>query len=514
MRYLTTLLLLIICPALWGGEYSTHTVRALDALDKSLQSRSKYIHARQARIDSLRATLDLRHPEASKILDIANLYRGFENDSALMYLNLGIETSGPDMRPRFLWKRAALLPLAGMFEDAQLTFDMVDSTTLTNAELVSYLEAGRQMHRYVADFYVRNPQLHARHMEASLAFQERNLEQMVDDDPWHKYNLAEFYASTGRTPMAKVLFEELLDEESDLSIHARTAHHLALLAKGEQNADDYIYYLALSADADARAATREVLSLQELGAQLVSEGETERAYRYLTTALRNAVECGAPVRMVDSATSLPIIEEAYMGSMERIQTITYIALAVFVVMTLVLVGMTIALRRRIGRMRKLQTRLRIESEAREVYISRFLELCSIYMDKLNQFCKIANRKLAAGQADELYRLTKSGKFVEEQSADFFTVFDNMFLHIYPHFVEQVNALLREDSQIELRADELLNADLRILAFMRLGIRESTLIAQMLNYSLNTIYAYRNRLKSRARNKETFEDDVMSIPSAT
>jgi len=145
-----------------------------------------------------------------------------------------------------------------------------------------------------------------------------------------------------------------------------------------------------------------------------------------------------------------------------------------------------------------------------VYISQFLQLCSIYMDKLNQFCKIASRKLAAGQSDELYRMTKSGKFVEEQSSEFYEVFDNAFLHIYPDFVAQVNVLLRPDCRIELRPGELLNTDLRILAFMRLGIEESARIAQVLNYSLNTIYSYRNRLKARAVNKETFEKDVMNI----
>lgn len=134
------------------------------------------------------------------------------------------------------------------------------------------------------------------------------------------------------------------------------------------------------------------------------------------------------------------------------------------------------------------------------------------MDKLNQFCKIANRKLAAGQADELYRMTRSGKFVEEQSREFYDVFDNAFLHIYPDFVERVNALLRSDAQIELQAGELLNTDLRILAFMRLGIEESARIAQILNYSLNTIYAYRNRLKARAINRDTFEADIMTIDS--
>ena len=69
-------------------------------------------------------------------------------------------------------------------------------------------------------------------------------------------------------------------------------------------------------------------------------------------------------------------------------------------------------------MKVLQANLRAANNAKEVYISQFLQLCSIYMDKLNQFCKIATRKLAAGQSDELYRMTKSGKFIEEQSHEF------------------------------------------------------------------------------------------------
>ena len=76
----------------------------------------------------------------------------------------------------------------------------------------------------------------------------------------------------------------------------------------------------------------------------------------------------------------------------------------------------------------------------------------------------------------------------------------------------MNALLLPDEKIELKEGEKMNTDLRILAFMRLGIEESAKIAQVLNYSLNTIYAYRNRLKSRAINRETFEADIMKIDS--
>lgn len=179
---------------------------------------------------------------------------------------------------------------------------------------------------------------------------------------------------------------------------------------------------------------------------------------------------------------------------------------------IVLIGSLVALRVEMKRMSRLQERLRSANKAKEVYISQFLTLCSVYMDKLKQFSKLVTRKIGAGQVDDLYRMAKNGKFVEEESREFYEVFDNAFLHIYPTFIDEVNALLRPDEQIIPKEGERLNTDLRILAFMRLGIEDSSSIAQVLNYSLNTIYAYRNRLKARAIDRENFERNIMGIGS--
>lgn len=160
------------------------------------------------------------------------------------------------------------------------------------------------------------------------------------------------------------------------------------------------------------------------------------------------------------------------------------------------------------------SRLEDANKTKDVYITQFLNLCSIYMDKLNQFNKVVNRKISAGKVDDLFKLTKSGKFVEEQSREFYEVFDDAFLHIYPTFVTDVNALLLPDKQIVLREGERLNTDLRILALMRLGIDDTSRIAQMLNYSVYTIYTYRNKFKGRAINREDFEKNVMSIRSVS
>jgi DNA-binding CsgD family transcriptional regulator len=44
----------------------------------------------------------------------------------------------------------------------------------------------------------------------------------------------------------------------------------------------------------------------------------------------------------------------------------------------------------------------------------------------------------------------------------------------------------------------------------LGVEDSPKIAQALNYSVNTIYSYRNRLRNRAINRDTFDEDIMNI----
>ena len=46
--------------------------------------------------------------------------------------------------------------------------------------------------------------------------------------------------------------------------------------------------------------------------------------------------------------------------------------------------------------------------------------------------------------------------------------------------------------------------------MRLGVTDSTRLAKFLGLSLNTVYTYRNRMKNRAKKRETFETDILSI----
>ena len=61
----------------------------------------------------------------------------------------------------------------------------------------------------------------------------------------------------------------------------------------------------------------------------------------------------------------------------------------------------------------------------------------------------------------------------------------------------------------------LNTGIRIFALIRLGIDDSSKIAEFLHYSVNTIYNYRARIKNGAiSDRENFERHVKEIGLAS
>lgn len=492
---------------------------ALDILDMELQHSDLYMQRRASKIDSVSDEMRKCAPYSSEqlrlIMELGDCYSGYLTDSALVSYWHGMQIADSigehDMAMQLELKLISNLPVVGFIDEAVSRFERMNIDSLPPELRVLAFESGRQMYSYIASFYGNYPDAYRKWNDKAVDMQKRLLEVIPKDTPQYLLNQGEYYYLTGKYSEAEATLSELLYSVGDDSnTGARAAHIISQIAALKNKDDEHVYYLAKSAIADVKSATREVMSLQELGVKLYELGDIDRAYSYLSIALGNAVECNASMRMLQTSLALPVIGAAHRTELERGRHRLYMVLGGMAVMMIVLGILLLVLRREMRRMKLLQQHLEGANSIKEMYMSQFLNLCTIYMDKLNQFFKIAERKISTGHTDDLYRMTKSGKFVEEQSREFYDTFDKAFLHIYPDFVEQVNALLKPDERIELRDGELLNTDLRILAFMRLGVDESTRIAQVLNYSVNTIYSYRNRLKNRAVNRENFENDIMKI----
>ena len=151
------------------------------------------------------------------------------------------------------------------------------------------------------------------------------------------------------------------------------------------------------------------------------------------------------------------------------------------------------------------------NRVKDEYIGKFLSICSEYIDKLDNYRIKINRKLKANQHTDLLRMTGSEQLKEDELKELLDNFDAVFMHLFPTFIDEFNALLRPEEHIMPSGKSLLNTDLRIFALIRLGIDESSKIAEFLHYSPNSIYAYRARIKNKAAgNREDFEQLVKEI----
>ena len=142
----------------------------------------------------------------------------------------------------------------------------------------------------------------------------------------------------------------------------------------------------------------------------------------------------------------------------------------------------------------------------------FIMLCYQYIERLDSQRKLVIRKIKANQQNELLSILSSSKRGTEESQNFFSQFDKIFLSLYPSFVNELNSLLIPEAQIQLKEDNELTPTLRVAALIRLDVTESAKIAGILSYSPQTIYNYRSTLKNSAIDKEHFDENLQKVCS--
>lgn len=325
-----------------------------------------------------------------------------------------------------------------------------------------------------------------------------------------------------------------------------TAYSVADAYRSLGNKEKEKEYLTISALSDLKCGVKEYISLRELAALLYKEGDVARAYAYMKKAMEDAAFCNARLRTIEVSQVLPIINEAYRLQTERQRRQMAVSLLSISVLALFLVVLALYLRRQMSRLAqakqelgKVNEQLRLLNEElqdvnrqlsdsngrlretndnlaevnyiKEAYIGRFLDLCSMYIGKLDTYRRSLNKKAMNGQTEELFKELKSTRFVDDELVEFYTNFDTAFLHLFPDFVTAFNALLVEGEEVVLKPGELLNTELRIFALIRLGITDSNKIAQFLRYSLKTIYNYRTKMRNKAKGvRDDFEEEVMRI----
>ena len=495
----------------------------LKTLDSELENREVYISRRRTSIDFLKNVLKCSSISSddrlSTLLMLGDMYNAYNTDSAVSIYDKGAslarDLKQDSVAVRFELRRLTYLPLLAFISQAEDELSRIDFRSLPKGLQEEYFDAARQMYFYIAAYYVNYPDVYDRYMAKSHDAQKSLIGHLEEGSPRYMLNMGEYYYYNKEYSKTQALAMLLIDQlQPEDNLYARACHLLAEISKARGEHYAYEYYLALSAIADTRGATLEVASLQELGKTIYLNGDVQHGYDYLSVALSDAVECNAPLRILQSSQVLPIIERAQKAEIRSAHIRLYVIMVVMAVLLMILAITLYVLHRKNRQMNRMALRLEEANSTKDVYISQFLNLCSIYMDKLTQFNKMVNRKITTGKVDDLLKITKQGKYIEEHSKEFYDVFDDAFLHIYPKLCsrgQQASSPRGANCIARRRKTQHRLAHYRIHETWDRG---KFAYRSMMNYSVYTIYTYRNKLKNRAISRETFEGDLMNIKSVS
>ena len=540
------LCLCTICMCRLHAADSSRADSLLLKLDQAIKERPIYMEQKELKLVELKRQLHRQIPDEERFAILGTLldeYRSFNTDSALHMAEereqIAIRLGNREYIDNARMNKADVLGMTGMYKEVMDLMRNIHIDRLPVDIHPYYYHIYRTVYGLMADYAVTAyekklyTELTDKYRDSLLLVNKDNLliHTLIQSD---QYNVRNEYDKAIRLLTDYLALQK--DYEHDVAICAYTLSESYRL-KGDKEKEKE--YLIVSAMADMKTAVREYISLRKLAVLLYQEGDIERAYSYVKICMEDAAACNARLRKLEILEIFPIINDAYQQKTEKQQEqmkwalVSISLLSLFLLLAIFYVYKQMkkvaAARREVSdankRLKELNDELHLSnaqlkeanhsiaenSYLKEEYIGRYMDQCSVYLEKMDNYRRSLGKIAATGNVEELYKNIKSSKFIEGELKEFYTNFDNTFLQLFPTFVEDFNALLADDEQISLKAGERMNTELRIFALIRLGITDSVKIAQFLRYSVTTIYNYRTKVRNKAAgDRDLLEQEVMTI----
>lgn len=515
----------------------------LDELNKAIDNKKYYDEKKEQKINDLKQLLNMPGLSVTQEYDInmrlSEEYRKYTMDSAIHYIekNLKIVKSlnNIDLINQTNLHLSLLYSATGRYIESKAILNNIDRQSLSKDLLSLYFEANSQ-------FYGHYAQSNNRHTYYQLneAYRDSLLTMLDPNSIRYRITDAEKILYQGQLEIAGNRLLKILDEiPEDNPDYAFVTYLLGNVYNSKHDSELRKKYYALSAITDIKNSIKDNASLQSLALSYYEDGNIDQAYKFTKSAIEDAVFCNVRFRTIEISEFYSIINTTYQAKESKQKNELQIYLILISILSLFLIIAVVYVykqMKRVSRIRKelyranvklidlnqgvtdtneqlkeVNTQLSESNHIKEEYIAHFFDLCSTYINKLEDYRKSLNKKAANNQLEELYKMLKSTAFVDNELEDLYKNFDNIFLNIYPTFVQDFNSLLIREEQVVLKPGELLNTELRIFALIRLGITDSVKIAGFLRYSLSTIYNYRTKARNKAAvSRDEFENMVMKI----
>ena len=505
--------------------------------------------AKQLRSDYEQAVSPDRKYELA--IQLFNRYRSFCNDSALVYLTharqLATLRQRPDMAAYCQTLVAFQCSTVGLYTEALTTLADINHSDLDSLGLASYYKAYMHVNGELG-YYTTIDSLRTVYFELETRYRD-SLYAVVDphSQDYMMFRTKQLRGQQQWQEATKQSDEWLDNVEAGSHEYAIACYYRYLICAAQPGmSQEAERWLCLSALSDIRNAVMDQAALLSLAEMLNSDGDFDRSYRYIRFTWDCNNRFNTRMRSWQISPILTVIESNYQNELKQNTRVLTLTIIIVSLLALLLVGLLLFLHRRNkqlaiaeGKLKEANGQLtdnnaQLAKQAQELkalnqqlsavndelseanrvkeeYIGRFMSLCSQYIDKLDNYRKMVNRKMKNKELDDLFQMSRSTELKERELEELYENFDSVFLHLFPNFVNDFNTLLQPDMQIHPKQESRLTTDLRIFALIRLGIEDSSKIAEFLHYSVNTIYNYRARIKNGAvAHRELFEQQVKHL----
>ena len=539
-------ILFLLLPTTLSAGSKTQQLR--QKLDNLLEQRKALIDNKNKDINRLKKNLTTSENTLKRLQTYEQLfeeYYVFQFDSAMTYLNKGIklakETKNTYYYNSNTISKAELLSIGGLYSEAIHEIEQVDTTRLDKAQHFEYYFSLFRIHTYWADFcndktYTPTHRLKAQeYLKKAMPFCDETAKT-------YEYYLGEYAVFVLNNPQAaRAHYVKAIKQLPQNSrFYAMSCFALSGSYGNEGNTEKQEEFLLLSSIADIENCTMENFALQNLAMYIFehNKDELDLAQQYIQTALEDAHFYNNRLRIIEISSKLPVIVRSYQQTLNqrnKVQMTAIIAISLLLLFLLSAVFYIVKQTKRLSlqqqelqknnnqlselntQQKELNTQLHDlnallvdTNRKRERLAKLYIDLCAKYIARLKKQQTLVKRKIKANQITELLSQLSSERLSEEDAATFLSRFDKAFLDLYPDFTEELNSLLLPEGQIQNKSTDELTTEQRIMALIRLGVKESAEIADLLFYSPQTIYNYRSVLKGKAINKETFEEEVMKL----
>eukprot|EP01133_Synstelium_polycarpum_P017328 gene17328-20669_t len=528
-RFLLPLLFFLAVPAYGQNEQSP----SLDQLNKSIEQKDTFDQVKLKRIAELESRLkDIAIPVEKYAVCAAlyNEYKSFNYDKAF-HFSQELQQIGHRLKDQVKIadgkiKFGFILLSSGMFKE---TFDSLNTVKVKilpdSIKKEYYFLLARTYYdladfdkdKYYAPIYNKRASVY---IDSAIALSKAGSYDKI-------YNTGLKLLKMGRNEESSVLLKQLIRSQRltdhQLAVTASTLSDI-YIQNGQNN--EAISLLIRAAIADIHESTKEAAAMLNLAQLLHKKGDIKNAYVFINQAMNDAGYYGARQRKMQVSAILMVIAGEKINSVEEQRRILFIYASLLTLLVALIILFVFIIYRQLKKLKKadklilsanhsLQETIHKLNEAdkiKEEYIGYYFNLISEYITKLDKFKRSVNNKLVTKRFEDIEMLVNNINLKKERE-ELFLNFDKAFLTLFPDFIKEFNALFPPEHQLKLHADQLLNTDLRIFALVRLGITDTEKIACILEYSMNTIYNYKARIKSKSLiPNDDFEEAILAIGS--